>query len=149
MIRPWYRSRLFWLGLPGLVFMLWAWLAKADQSFDFGHTAITGSGKTTARGIGAGGGSVYQITYRNDYDLGLQPGFQWSGFRESPDEPVTYIPLRPFTFIRKTVDPGEYREIRLAWWVVISAYTVIWLGAVAGWQRRSCRELEQTDGTTK
>ena len=25
MIRPWYRSRLFWLGLPGLVFLLWLW----------------------------------------------------------------------------------------------------------------------------
>jgi hypothetical protein len=25
MIRPWYRSLLFWLGLPGLVFLLWGW----------------------------------------------------------------------------------------------------------------------------
>jgi hypothetical protein len=25
MIRPWYRSRLFWLGLPGLVFLMWLW----------------------------------------------------------------------------------------------------------------------------
>ena len=25
MIRPWYRSRLFWLGVPGLVFLLWLW----------------------------------------------------------------------------------------------------------------------------
>ena len=25
MIRPWYRSVLFWLGIPGLLFLLWAW----------------------------------------------------------------------------------------------------------------------------
>ena len=31
MIRPWYRSRLFWLGLPGLLFLLWAWLAFTDS----------------------------------------------------------------------------------------------------------------------
>jgi hypothetical protein len=31
MIRPFYRSRLFWLGLPGLVFLLWAW-AQSNRS---------------------------------------------------------------------------------------------------------------------
>jgi hypothetical protein len=25
MIRTWYRSRLFWLGIPGLLFLIWGW----------------------------------------------------------------------------------------------------------------------------
>ena len=31
MIRPWYRSRLFWLGVPGLVFLIWLW-ADSENS---------------------------------------------------------------------------------------------------------------------
>jgi hypothetical protein len=34
MIRPWYRSRVFWAGLPGLLFLLWAWWdSGAHHSF--------------------------------------------------------------------------------------------------------------------
>ena len=29
--RPFYRSRLFWLGLPGLVFLLWGWLNEPSR----------------------------------------------------------------------------------------------------------------------
>lgn len=136
MIRPWYRSRLFWLGLPGLVFLLWLWLAKADQIIYLGHTRITRAGAPTTRWIGAGAGSIYQITYSNHFDPSLKRGFHWG---LDPDGPLTYIPLRPFGIYHKTVDPGEYRETRLAWWVVISAYTAVWLGTVAGWQRRKAR----------
>ena len=34
MIRPWYRSRLFWLGIPGLVFLLWSWFAYPRRGMD-------------------------------------------------------------------------------------------------------------------
>ncbi len=143
MVRPWYRSRLFWLGLPGLVFLLWLWLAKARQSFTFGHNAITGTAESTSRWISTSDGSIHQTTYKNS-GTGWPPGFHWHGFHGSgagfdPGKPVTYFPLRPFGIIHATTYYGEYREIRLAWWVVISAYTAVWLGAVACWQRRKAR----------
>lgn len=146
MIRPWYRSRLFWLGLPGLVFMLWLWLAKADQVFAFGHHAITGSTGSTFRSISTSDGSINQTTLRYNWVSRARRGFHWRGFHHSgaglAPEKITYFP-RPFAIIRKTSWPVEealvQREIRLAWWVVISAYTAVWLGAVAGWQRRKAR----------
>ena len=142
MIRPWYRSRLFWLGLPGLVFMGWLWLAKAGQVFAFGHLANNGTGESTLQYIGASEGSIYQVTTRYRYSIGARHGFHWRGFN-SPGaglapEPGTYFP-RPFAIIRRSGWRREHREIRLAWWVVISAYTAVWLGAVAGWQRRKAR----------
>jgi hypothetical protein len=65
-----------------------------------------------------------------------------------PDDPLIYLPCRPFGIRRTSVSPNwfygwtdaaEIRQIWLAWWVVISAYTAVWLGAVAGWQRRKAR----------
>jgi hypothetical protein len=144
MIRPWYRSRLFWLGLPGLVFMLWLWLAKADQRFAFGHIAITGPGEETLRIIGTYNGSIRQTTirYSNGTSTGWQRGFHWRGFHGSgaslAPEHVDYFP-RPLEIIRGPLLGREPWGIRLAWWVVISAYTAVWLGAVAGWQRRKAR----------
>jgi hypothetical protein len=145
MIRPWYRSRLFWLGLPGLVFMLWLWLAKAGQSFHFGHAKTTGAAEMTYRVIGASAGSIFQNTSRSYYNGSLPLGFYWggrglhgSGSGLDPDEPVTYFP-RPFGIIREARFQREGRKIQLAWWVVISTYMAVWLGALAGWQRRKAR----------
>lgn len=137
MIRPWYRSRLFWLGLPGLVFMLWLWLAKAGQSFDVGYTWNIWPAETTTRSIGISDGSLYQVTNTNSYGATGPPtvGFHGSEVGLDPDEPVTYFPHRPFGLIRE----DDYWKTWLAWWVVISAYTAVWLGAVAGWQRRQAR----------
>lgn len=142
MIRPWYRSRLFWLGLPGLVFMLCLWLAKADQVFAVGHYAITGPTGSTLRYIGASEGSIHQTTLRYNWVTGARLGFHWRGFNGSgaglAPECATYFP-RPFAIIRRPLWGRKHREIRLAWWAVISAYTAVWLGAVAGWQRRKAR----------
>jgi hypothetical protein len=148
MIRPWYRSRLFWLGLPGLVFMLWLWLAKGDQSFAFGHIAITGPGEETLRIIGTYDGSIHQRTtrYHKGTSTGWQRGFHWRGFHRSETglapEHINYFPSG-FEISRRAQWGREHREIRLAWWVVISAYTPVWLGTVAGWQRRKARLSRQ------
>jgi hypothetical protein len=142
MIRPWYRSRLFWLGLPGLVFLLWLWLAQAGQVFAFGHHAINGTSESTLRTIGASEGSIYQITTRYHYGLGARHGFHWRGFNDSgaglAPKRGTYFP-RPFAIIRRPLWRREHREIRLAWWVAVFAYTAVWLGAVAVWHRRKAR----------
>ncbi len=142
MIRPWYRSRLFWLGLPGLVFLVWLWLAKADQVFAFGHHAITGPTESTLRYIGASEGSIYQITTSYHYGLGARHGFHWRGFSDSgaglaPTRGICFP--RPFAIIRRPLWRREHREIRLAWWAVISTYTAVWLGAFAFRQRRKAR----------
>lgn len=39
MIRPWYRSRLFWVGIPGLLFLLWGWW---DSGNAVSHLGIEG-----------------------------------------------------------------------------------------------------------
>jgi hypothetical protein len=140
MIRPWYRSRLFWLGLSGLVFMLWLWLVKADHSFSFGYTAITGPAETTTRSISTRNGSIYQTT---SYASGPgRSGFRWSAFPRLGGA-VIKVPDRPFEITRGTTGGhsgySKYREIQLAWWVVISAYMALWLAAAAGWQWRNAR----------
>jgi hypothetical protein len=137
MICPWYRSRLFWLGIPGLVFMLWLWLAKARESFSFRHTGITGPRESTSRSIGTSDGLIYQATVRSSFGVSgpHEIGFHGSLEALESERPTCYLPLRPFGIIRE----NEYREIWLAWWAVIPAYTVVWLGAVACWQRRKSR----------
>jgi hypothetical protein len=140
MIRPWHRSRLFWLGLPGLVFMLW--LAKARESLSLHHTGITGHRESTRRSIGTSDGLIYQATSRTSFAVSgpEEIGFHGSVEALDPERPTCYFPLRPFGIIRE----NEYREIWLAWWAAIPAYAAVWLGALAGWQRRKARLSRRT-----
>ena len=141
MIRPWYRSRLFWLGIPGLLFLLWLWLAKARADLFFGHTGITGVPYATTRGIGSCYGSIYYSRSRSRYGVSGpdQIGFHASEMEFESDEPTIYFPLRPFGIVQQKDDFHEYREIWVGWWVVVVAYTIAWLGGLVGWQRRKAR----------
>jgi hypothetical protein len=160
MIRPWYRSRLFWLGLPGLLFMLWLWLwlAKADQIFDFGHTAITGPAERTTRIISTGEGSVGLGAYRNNTGGGSSLGFAWRSF---PELEAIYFPRPPFRFTRWTAPAGDIEDrahtLRGGWsfpptrqsgserWPAGSGGKP----GSAGGRRRRFRDLEQAVGTKK
>ena len=140
MIRPWYRSRLFWLGIPGLLFVLWVWLAKARDDVFFGHTG-TGYPYATTLCMGSCYGSIYQSRSRRRYGLSGPDhiGLHASTEEFESDEPTIYFPLRPFGIVQKKDDFGDYREIWVAWWVVMVAYASAWLGGLAAWQRRKVR----------
>jgi hypothetical protein len=143
--RPFYRSRLFWLGLPGLVFLLWLWLENARDDLFFGHTKITGPVEASTRGIGSFDGSVYYVTIKTTFGVS---GPEEVGFHASsegglePNEPMTLFAFPPFGIFQRKSEGHEYRNVMLAWWAVILTYSLAWLVTLAWWQRRKARLLK-------
>ena len=139
-IRPWYRSRLFWLGLPGLVFLLWAWLANVREDFHLNYLALSGPGEIKGWDVGSSLGSIYHSRLKSAYGFGSRskskPGLHFFHEALEPDEPTIYFSRRPFG----TVHNGDYREVWVAWWAIVLGYGITWSGALIGWQRRKARK---------
>lgn len=135
-IRPWYRSRLFWLGVPGLVFLMWGWLANVRNDFHVRHTAWRGS-DLLGWDIGTSLGSIYYSRSESNPGRGSTFKLGFNTFHETldPDEPTVYFPVRPFGIVREP----DYEEVWVAWWMMVVSYTLFWLGGLVGWQRRKVR----------
>lgn len=134
MIRPWYRSRLFWLGIPGLAFLVWCWLAL-DQR----NAGIAWTTPEYRWGLSDSEGFVQLAIIKGS---GLTDGYPsglsfWS--RVFSRANVLWFP-KAFQHVHPL--PGnkittEY--IRVSYWLLILLYLATWLGALTGWQRRKAR----------
>jgi hypothetical protein len=141
MIRPWYRSRLFWLGLPGLVFLLWLWLI-------FSPRAIC---------IDAGQRSFDLLSFRSALELTTSddrwapPAWEIDVFPldEEADriDPGDHLFKRDYHAWPGEIDVGGVRRLeffRLDYvsmrpWLPVAAYLVLWVAALALWQWRKTR----------
>lgn len=142
MIRPWYRSRLFWLGLPGLAFLLWAWRDSSTFSsglFRSGHLEV----HCAKQYLGAVEFSYFPAhwetgpkrfdTCRTEYERVVDERFPMVGAYTFPEAVHAYH--RP---------PSRFSErgIRIAHWLILTVYVLAWGGAVTGWQRRKSHLLK-------
>ncbi|RYD33942.1 MAG: hypothetical protein EOP87_10105 [Verrucomicrobiaceae bacterium] len=136
--RSFHRSRLFWLGLPGLIFLAWVWLGTRPHFFWMQ--------KGTPAAIvllGTDSGS-YRIAWTRR--LSPQIHFTVTGIRSrsSTQDPA---PLFPPAFSHLTDEsPGIRRssEVRIAHWLAVAIYLALWLTTCALWQHRKhrCHLLE-------
>lgn len=132
MICPWYRSRLFWLGLPGLVFLLWGWLANSHSGY------IGWLGGDHFHTVGHHFGCV-EFTRAVDLGMGFEFGDQ--GLRnEHLVEPPNELWPPAFRFEHE-VEPGTQRvsTVRIADWAIVLAYILLWTAGQGRWQRRKAR----------
>lgn len=154
MIRPWYRSVLFWLGIPGLLFLLWAWRSSNLT----GHQLTLGSWELTSTQ-----GKALAWSMRSD----LQYDF-WLDYRTAevftewiaPNSPpragrivplVAAYPIPPgqqcwFPAARwqaKEINrDARYRLVSLPYWLLAGIYVGLWLGGVVWNQLRKSRLLK-------
>jgi hypothetical protein len=129
-LRSVYRSRLFWLGLPGLVFLLWAWwVAKGNMSlvgFSGPHDWVIGQlgGEVIALWDFAGWPTLRDFATSHGKmsldEAGREMGAMIEWRREKPTRRLVFIPYL---------------------WVVLT-YTAVWLLTLALWQRRKSRLLK-------
>ncbi len=134
MIRPWHRSRLFLLGIPGLVFGVWAWgvmpTPSLSLSYATGHNQLIvapSEHKVIAihqrplpsSAKGPRGFRIYPYnlaSVRAGAGTGVPPAFRWE---------------------TRELDPGiVVRDVFVAYWAVVLLYTAGWIVALVGWQRR-------------
>ena len=152
MIRPWYRSRLFWFGVPGLVFLLWGWLAFPMRGIHLRASLGEYHLRFTDR-------SRVAVVSWEIYGRGrlMAPGFRADTFRLGPQRTPwgTVISEDPEVIrdrdwfpptIRYDVWEGEYHLgtrripwVRVAYWFLLLIYLAAWGALLAGWQRRKSR----------
>ena len=148
MPRPWYRSRLFWLGVPGFAAILWAWLTPLCS-----HEGGYFSARWIAPGNFYQGFGVTQDFHRLELWLGRPYAGLGNPFRQTG---VTRTKF-PFEEVRHSWANNETGPIWFEWgnpsadsftialdyWFLLPAYLAAWTGSVAFWQRRK-RSRAQT-----
>ena len=138
--KPFYRSRLFWLGLPGLMFLLWFWLIFSPKGIFINAGLRSGSILSFQ--------SAIEFTFSDEerrlWEVEVLPLEEAD--RIDHTDPVfkqdseswtgeSVVGGRPrLAFFRM-----DYLSMR-PWWPS-AAYLVVWLGLLWGWQHRKTRML--------
>jgi len=127
-------SRLFWLGLPGLLFLLWGWVVWISPP---SLTATIGNSRLT---VGNWAGTLRVVWETRG---GTPGGFTVSG-RTGTRAPDLIDPFPPAIRYSKVNLPGGNRfvTVSIAYWFLIIVYLPLWLGTVAWWVRRKARLLK-------
>jgi hypothetical protein len=144
MHRSWYRSRLFWLGISGCAFLIWAWVSPI----------LSGKGRYFgARWIAPG--NFYQgFGISEDFHrVELWAGRPYAGlFNISRRTGITHSSF-PFESKRHSWAANESGPIKFEWgtpsadsftisidyWLIVPVYLAVWSAAVILWQRRKRR----------
>ena len=111
--RPFYRSRLFWLGLPGLVFLLW-----------FGHGSGVGFGGTRPWAIVQTAGDLLVVWDSEEWP-------DWQSLGNSTEVALYSQGEHP-----------TYRYVFIPYYAVALAYITAWLLTLAWWHRRKSRLMK-------
>lgn len=147
MIRPWYRSVLFWLGIPGLLFLLWGWLA--DPLAGSGVTVTVGNFRLTV-GDWSRVGRISWEVYGSGGRLSAQ-GVRTSSYRlekvqaQMARDLQVFAPAVRYEVREDDSTPVGLRripQVRVAYWFLLLLYLLAWGALLAGWQRRKARLLK-------
>ncbi len=133
MIRPWYRSRLFWLGIPGLMFLMWLWWFFPPRVF-----SLDVNGRT------------YEVrAFRFVVE------FTWSEYPHTKTGDVAVFPIEEEMDRLETGDhllkrdfqvwPGGHQidYVSMRAWLPCAVYAVCWLIPLSLWQRRKARLIRR------
>jgi hypothetical protein len=135
LIRPWYRSRLFWLGVPGLVFLVWGWWKSGTQMVRFDN-GINDSNPAVAFFFDEG---CLMVAW--EYD----PDSEWH-FEAEEAGTFQQAPNRPFRWLSGhfgyELEETGYHEFYVPLWLSVTTYSFFGLGALVVWRRFQTRRRE-------
>lgn len=135
-VRPWYRSRLIWLGIPGLLFLIWASLGNPNR---FGMLELQWGEHSVAfmdRHL------MLQIQVRIPKAGPLGP-FVYGYVKPTISRPLGEPPGR-FPPAMKSMGwysgrRGSSGDVSIAYWFLTVVYLAMGSGALALWQWRKVR----------
>ena len=173
-IRPWYRSRFFWAGIPGLLFLLWAWW---DSGAYHSHATSMGKGGLYELNASLAEGSLEVKWKRRDPLSVTGPSIFSAGRWKLSDDPHSglLVTPRPRQFdvarslwIEKEMDglgknpaaagwvpsPGRklpvaklvHFEGAIALWLLVLVYLLAGTLFLACWQYWKARRRERRGG---
>jgi hypothetical protein len=143
--RPWYRSRLYWLGTLGFIFLLWAWCIsnfQATKATIAGcHVVLSNKGRLLWCHATTHNPATLISTPEGNYIFFLNPPWNLISSNVPPADrrwlPPPHLSWAPLT-------PDSSRHLILPYWLLTAGYTVTWLLALTAWQRHKTRLLKST-----
>ncbi|MEK7951624.1 hypothetical protein [Luteolibacter soli] len=134
--RPLHRSLLFWLGVPGLIFCLWAWTRSNSRQTTFMAEIppICYAEFTSKAGF---------LEY---LFLASEPGTSPQFL--SYDDPLRLDPSWLPPAIAPEIHPKDpfdtnAHHTRIAWWFITLIYTLLWLAMNATWRHHKHRQMKR------
>ena len=130
MFHPWYRSRLFWFGLPGVVFLLWVGLQ--NERLHIGCAFKTSVIEVEIAPEGTRLSAISDVPHGK-----LTPGCYSSRAKAKPSFRLTpVVDNREFPLY-----PGWYQEIKMNHWFISLSCSSLWVLLLIHHQRRKARLL--------
>lgn len=130
--RPFYRSRMFWFGLPGLLFLLWAWMDSIRYA-----TSIWCSGKVGIRVTQTSGNAAFDVWRYSHFvgapDLGMNRTATTDDAARMRAKLLAEVDLNWYLADAKPHSSSIHHK------VVVLAYVTAWILTLALWQRRKSR----------
>lgn len=125
-----FRSRAFWFGVPGLVFLLWGWWVARS------HESGVGFWGPRFCGIGQMGGRVYAYWHSTGFP-DWQNFYFWHWEMTMEDASKT-MKVRANSEDRSPA----FRHVSVSYCWLVASYGVAWAGVV-GWRSRKYRPLQE------
>lgn len=143
------RSRLFWLGVPGLMFLLWGWWDSGKYSSDVvwrrglaDRAVAVAAGRAEWRTIVWVPGSSGRVDRFFVHHSEMR---EMESFEEGPKgrRGRRFDFPQAFMVDAERGAPGarvaEMRRVQVAMWVVVLGYAAAWLGGMWWWERRQAQ----------
>lgn len=126
--RP-FRSLTFWLGIPGLVFLLWAWVDSMTHLSQVSYKAEfrLGDGSLAKRNVAASnsGGDVSLTWSRPDGDYKLL-SHKFDSKKRDLREQREWLPLPSYLANRNY--PGTiFYSLSIPHWLLLLSYAFLWI----------------------
>ncbi|MCW1926642.1 hypothetical protein OKA05_29080 [Luteolibacter arcticus] len=135
--RPFHRSRLFWLGVLGSLFLIWVWWDSGAK----GTMVQWGRGeKEHEVWLGDGVVGWQGTTHLDGYSAGSDlTGHRYAMLNQDEEKAVRFDFPPALSSEAETTETVRTKEVEVALWVIVVCHAVAWLGMVLWWQRRKGR----------
>lgn len=127
------RSPWFWFGWPGLIALLWAWLAFTNDIYAVSW--VTDKGRSFEAGGGDGEFYLLRRQLLGDEREETDDGLNWTWLPDRYEDEGSVFMRRPYAFFTAEERAGSTRQFSVAAWAAVLAYVILWSGLLV-WRGR-------------
>jgi hypothetical protein len=121
--RPWYRSPAFWFLLPGVVFLVWAWVfsmqRRTNLDIEIGGYSVRGQNDGSAVGM-----SWHKLHARSALAIPAAKTFHFEVEPRPPRASAEWFPLPSYAVNR--ISPPPWHYLKFPHWFLLMIYAGLW-----------------------
>jgi hypothetical protein len=120
MTRPWHRSPVLWFGLPGLIFLVFAWIDSMSYSSGL-QADVLGRSRSFSNS-----GAAVSVSWRSEPGIrGGGKALKFGRLRRDPWPRQDWFPL-PAYVAQNNVGTTISHSLSISYWFIILTYLGLW-----------------------